>query len=129
MFWLVFLAFFVFDQLTKIMASIYFEIMPNHGISFGWLNQLPAEIMTIFLIFFAAGIAYVWRKKWSRNQKISGLFWAGVASNLLDRVLFGEVSDWIALPYVGIKNNFADFYISIALILLFIQEFRASHEN
>ena len=129
MFWLVFLAALTLDQFTKLIAPIYFEIVPNHGISFGWFSQLSTEFVTIFLLFFTIGVAFMWRKKWRRNQVITGLFWAGVVSNLLDRVFLGGVNDWISLPYVGIKNNLADFYISIALILLFIQEFRASNEH
>jgi signal peptidase II len=129
MFWPVFLTALVFDQLTKLMASIYLEVDLNYGVSFGWLDQLPSEVITALLIFLVVGIAYLLKKEWQRNKAIAGLFWAGVLSNLLDRVLFGGVIDWISLPYVEIKNNLADFYLSIALVLLFIQEFRGRYEH
>lgn len=129
MFWLVFLASLVLDQSTKLLAPIYFEVDLNAGVAFGWLNQVPGGVVTALLIFLAMGIAYWLRKEWQRHPVIAGLFWAGVVSNLLDRILLGGVSDWISLPYLELKNNLADFYLSIALILLFIEKFKARHEN
>lgn len=129
MFWLVFLAALTIDQFTKLIAPTYFELVPNHGISFGWLSQLPPEAVTVALVFFAVSIAYGFRKEWRQNQALAGLFWAGVVSNLLDRILFGGVSDWITLPYIELKNNLADFYLLVALILLLIKELRAGYER
>lgn len=129
MFWLIFLAALVLDQSSKLIASTYFEFEMNAGVSFGWLNQVPNGVVIALLILLAVGMAYWLRKEWQRHPVISGLFWAGVVSNLLDRILLGGVSDWISLPYIELKNNLADFYLSIALMLLIIQEFRARHEN
>ncbi len=129
MFWLVFLTALTIDQFTKLIAPMYFELVPNHGISFGWLSQLPTQVVTMGLVFIAVWIAYGLRREWQRNQLVAGLFWAGAISNLLDRILFGGVSDWITLPYVEIKNNLADFYLFIALLLLFIKELRARYEH
>lgn len=129
MFWLVFLAALVLDQLTKLVASTYVEVNLNYGVSFGWFEQVPAGVMTVLLIFLAVGIAYLLKRQWRRHPVIAGIFWAGVISNLLDRVLLGGVSDWISLPFVEVKNNLADFYLSIALMLLLIQQLRTRHER
>jgi lipoprotein signal peptidase len=129
MFWPVFLVSLVFDQLTKLLAAAYLETSLNHGISFGWLANFPSEMMTALLVFLAMIMAYSLRREWRRRPVIAGLFWAGVVSNLLDRILLGGVIDWISLPYVEIKNNLADFYLAIALILLFIKELRSHSER
>jgi len=127
MFWLVFMVALVTDQLTKLIAANYLEINLNNGIAFGWLSKFSGDNISVFLIFLAVAMAYLLRKEWRQNQAVSGLFWAGAISNLLDRVLLGGVIDWISLPYLEIKNNLADFYLSVSLMLLFIKELRSQY--
>ncbi len=124
MWWLIFLTALVADQLTKLIAPNYVEVVSNYGISFSWLDSVPSSIITLFLIVFAVWVALTLKEQWKHYPKISALFWAGVISNLLDRILFGQVSDWISLPMLDIKNNLADFYLSISLLLLLIQELK-----
>ncbi len=129
MFWLVFVTALVIDQASKLLATLYLEISFNQGISFGWLAELSSSSILILLIFSAMTMAYILRQEWLRYQVAAGLFWAGAISNLLDRILLGGVVDWISLPLMEIKNNLADFYLSIALLLLFIQKIRNQHES
>ncbi|MBT3250076.1 MAG: hypothetical protein HN846_01095 [Candidatus Pacebacteria bacterium] len=129
MFWPVFLISLVLDQISKLIAAAYLETDLNSGISFGWLSELSSETMTVLLVFLAIAIAYLLKKEWRRHPAIYGLFWAGVISNLLDRIFFGGVIDWISLPYLEIKNNLADFYLFISLILLLIKEFKGRYEG
>lgn len=129
MFWLVFLTAFLLDQFTKLLAPLYVEVSLNPGISFGWLSQLPFGLTTFLLIVLMVGIAIALRREWGRHRLISGLFWAGAISNLVDRLLLGAVSDWLPLPYFTVKNNLADIYLSVALLMLLVQELRSHHEN
>lgn len=124
MFWLVFLLSLFIDQLSKLLAGFYLEIVVNQGISFGWLSQLPVGLINFGLLLIALFLAFILKKEWQRHHIISGLFWAGVISNLIDRFLLGGITDWLPIPFTEIKNNLADIMMSLALLGLLIKEFK-----
>ncbi|MBU0576191.1 signal peptidase II [Patescibacteria group bacterium] len=131
MFWLVFLLTFLVDQFTKLIAPLYFKITLNYGVSLGWFSQIPTGVITLALLGLAVGLAYMFRREWHRYPVISGLFWAGLISNLLDRILFGGVTDWLQLPMTQVSNNLADMAMSLALLLLLVNEIQRhyGHSN
>jgi len=105
------------DQTSKFLASkLGFEIVSNQGIAFGllpgfaWLAILPLALLSIFLA----------RKLLSKylilNTKYLILILGGGISNLIDRLLFGAVRDWISLPMVP-TFNLADFSISLGFLV------------
>lgn len=127
MFWLVFLSTFFIDQLTKLSAGIYLEVVINQGISFGWLSQVRVGAINFMLLISALVLAFILKKEWKRYPALSGLFWAGVVSNLVDRILLGGVVDWLPIPFFEIKNNLADIAMSLALLGLLIKEIKAHY--
>lgn len=66
------------------------------------------------------GIFFIFRKEWLNNPVASGLFFGGAVSNILDRMFFGAVKDWIKIPLFGIYNNLADWFIFIGLAMFLI---------
>jgi len=103
------------DQITKYIAVINLNWMANTGISFGVFPRFPLWILfaLTFLMFYLMILYKIkFDLKWS-------LLLAGMGGNLIDRVRFGYVIDWIPLPFpiiVRLYLNIAD----IALIIGFI---------
>ncbi|MBU0578440.1 signal peptidase II [Patescibacteria group bacterium] len=127
MFWLVFLSTFFIDQLTKLLAGSYFEVVINQGISFSWFSRVPVIIINFVLLVSALVLFFVLKKEWQRHLVLSGLFWAGVVSNLVDRILLGGVTDWLPMPFFEITNNLADIVIGVALLGILIKEIKAHY--
>ncbi|MDR2137274.1 MAG: signal peptidase II [Synergistaceae bacterium] len=86
----------------------------NRGISFSllarhpWGGWLAAAVSVGFLGTLCAGSETI------RSSSGMPLLWAGALGNLIDRVLYGYVVDWI---YVGIFVNLADLWLCLGLVL------------
>lgn len=61
---------------------------------------------------------YVWR---NMQGIFTGLFIGGAVSNIIDRIYFGGVRDWFPIPFVGLRNNLADWAIFLAVFLSVVQ--------
>jgi lipoprotein signal peptidase len=108
----------VVDQVSKL------QFFPpggavNPGISFGFLDALPAFIWALLLIGVQVILLWALRSFWKTFPALTGLFFGGAFSNVLDRILLGGVRDWLPIPFTQIKNNLADWFICFALIVFF----------
>lgn len=95
------------DQLFKFLALKFFHSVFNRGIAFGLGENVP-----ILLIIIAYSILVLWIL---RNKSGLGeiLLLAGGAGNILDRLIFGNIVDWIRLG--NLWFNLADVYIAIGV--------------
>lgn len=116
MFWLVYLSVLVLDQFSKLLATQWLLGSVNSGIAFAWFKQLPSDLMTILVGGVAVLVVGLGRDLWSRYPIFSALFWAGVSSNLLDRLLVGGVVDWWPWPLFKFTNNLADLVLVLGLV-------------
>ncbi|NCN24037.1 MAG: hypothetical protein COU65_01545 [Candidatus Pacebacteria bacterium CG10_big_fil_rev_8_21_14_0_10_42_12] len=108
------------DQLSKYFSSL---AQVNTGVAFGLLADSFFSVKLASLFFFAVTIFIVWQF-WSNWQKIPvalGMFMGGVFGNLLDRLVYGGVRDWLTLPFINLTNNLADWFIFISLSWLTMQ--------
>jgi signal peptidase II len=152
-FFYLFILFAVFvDQVSKYFIIEYFNINPellindflyeanqylnivivwNKGFAFGLFqnNIFSINILYIFLIGSVILVLIVYAYK--LNQKyyflIFGLIIGGALGNLIDRILYGAVVDFIDLHYINLNwyvFNIADICISIVCILLVLAEIR-----
>ncbi len=141
LFWLS--AFFVIflDRFTKylILQSDFTEIkifsflnlvkVWNKGIVFGLFYKNNIVIITIsFLILLILFFTYRWAKKGNKFLKISfGLLFGGGISNLIDRVIYKGVLDFIDL-HIGKYHwpvfNVADVFITLSVFLLIYKYIR-----
>lgn len=116
-------------------ASIEESIVTyNGGISFGWQpfgslswgdNALVLAIISLLLM------VVIWcRDFWFKHPILLGSFIGGAISNLVDRVIWGGVQDWIPvgrlwgwtkLPGTTLQNNVADWVIVLVLLRLFLE--------
>jgi len=89
-----------------------FRMAWNRGVNFG-LFANDAEVMRWLLIAVALAIA-LWVWLWVRHEPHSvtvkvaaGLLVGGALGNVIDRVLYGAVADFLNMSCCGIENPFA----------------------
>ena len=112
------------DQLTKQWAHLNGWVQFNSGISFSflegisvvWISALAVFVMLMFMFFFRQAMSIV--------PAQVGLVIGGGISNLLDRVQYGAVRDWLPIPGMNVSNNLADWFILIGLLSLIVKELR-----
>lgn len=99
-----------------------FTYVENNGVAFGSFagNRWIFVVLTTALI--AAILIYMFKKK-----PKSKLFYASVAlvvgggiGNLIDRIFYGYVIDYISLSFFPPVCNFADYCITVGTVLLMI---------
>ena len=99
-----------------------FTYVENNGVAFGRFagNRWVFVVLTTALI--AAILIYMFKKK-----PKSKLFYASVAlvvgggiGNLIDRIFYGYVIDYISLSFFPPVCNFADYCITVGTVLLMV---------
>ena len=141
--------FIMFDQITKYLASTnlplngpnvtwiphLFEVSyhQNPGMSFGALEGQQFLFMIATIV--ALGIfGYLFLSTDYKNKKVFSLsivfFIAGTLGNAIDRALFGYVIDFMHFPFLdyllgnsNFYNNWADMYLSAAIVLFTLDLF------
>lgn len=104
--------------LKKVTSFFNIVLTKNTGVSFSFFNglssQLPLIVLTLFII--------IWLVRWLRKEslhyhRLAVVFiLAGAIGNLIDRVRFGGVIDFLDVHYGGWHwpaFNLADTWISI----------------
>lgn len=127
------------DQLTKTWAedalALYqtpdfgFALTHNYGMAFG-LSLPTWSIYAIIVAVLAVGAWLVVKNKlWRDHWHLTGLalLLSGAIGNLIDRVRFGYVIDFIKI-YWWPTFNLADVFI-VAAVLLFAWEFLVREEG
>ena len=85
--------------------------MSNSGAAFGIGENIP--LWLIIGIFLAVLLA-AYQDRFRLGELI---FLAGGAGNILDRLIYGKIVDWI--KFGNLWFNLADVYISLGVILIF----------
>ena len=120
-----FFALLLLDQFTKYLFynlqrwKEYRLFTPVFNTWIWWSIPLPWNLINIITAFIIFIIVWAWKKKYI-NAWIAVFLLSGAWGNLIDRVLWWWVRDFIDLHYRPIFN-FADMYLSIAGILLIWQ--------
>ena len=116
-----------FDQLTKYLffnLKIWKELWLLEPVFNQWISWwISANIFIVICISFIGLWAFFWL--WREKYFSSISFWFLIAWtiwNLLDRIIFGWVRDFISVWDFPVFN-LADCYLTIAVCLIIIQEF------
>jgi signal peptidase II len=140
---LILLLFFIIDRITKYFAlnklyekGVYFfkyfqlQLQTNPGIAFGiLLPKFLIIFLTIIIIFFIFSYFFKSIKKERYLEAfLLGLIIIGAISNLLDRIFYKEVIDFIQIN-IWPTFNLADAYISIGVILFLIINIKKDSEK
>ena len=102
---------------------------PNRGVAFSTFAELPASVRLPLLLVIPALVTLglgtyavrTWKQQPAAIRAAFVLILSGAVGNLIDRALFGEVTDFVrfrAGDKVLFVNNFADDYISVGAVLL-----------
>lgn len=114
-----------FDLITKLRIDVFppflvFRMAWNRGVNFGlgagfdmrwFLIALAVLISTVVLV-------WLWRKPANRMTYLAGGFLVGGAlGNVVDRLLYGAVADFLNMSCCGLANPFA---FNVADVAIFI---------
>ncbi|MBU1976158.1 MAG: signal peptidase II [Nanoarchaeota archaeon] len=123
----VFLAILIFDQITKLAFLTYpgkdfgwiaFHLVKNTGASFGMLKAF-GFFLALLSIMALVVIAWYYVRSNSRVQLFLTIIGAGVLGNLLNRITYGYVIDFVDLKWWPVFNV-ADSAIVVGVIGLAI---------
>ena len=107
---------FLLDQLTKFLFYQSEGGSLNTGISFSFFSSstLLGQILLIPIMMFF--VVIIFRLFGAKFPFLSGLLIGGAVSNIVDRLLFGGVRDFLPVPFFLIQNNLADWAILVGLV-------------
>lgn len=148
-FWIAALAIFVLDQASKafvlyvldLQTRLSLDVLPpflnlrmawNDGVNFGLLGGLDMRWPLVGL----ALVISIWVTIWVRNKSswaklAAGLLVGGAIGNVIDRVIYGAVADFLNMSCCGIDNPFAFNVADVAIFagavgLIFIADSKES---
>lgn len=112
-------------SVTVIDNLLTFTYVENKGMAFGMLaNQRWIFIALASIVILALVIAVFKLKNQSRLFYISAaLLIGGGIGNLIDRILYGYVVDYIALSFFPPVCNFADYCVTAGVIIFLVYLF------
>lgn len=98
------------DQILKLLAVKFFHPALNSGIAFGIGENIPViTTIVVYLILFIS----IYKSGFKYGEM---LLLAGGAGNILDRLIYGKIIDWIR--FGNLWFNLADGYIVAGIILI-----------
>lgn len=137
------------DQIIKLIISYnmnvndsiviinnFFKITYAHNIGAAWSILSGGRIILIILGIVAINLIYVFfinNKELNKKQQIIyGLLLSGILGNLIDRIIYGYVIDYLDFNIFGYNYpifNLADILIVISVILIIIFSFKVKNET
>ena len=126
------------DQMTKwlvaatispgsfiaLVGSVGLTALRNSGASFGMLKGWNVILIGVSLVAGAAVV--VWQKKlapWKGGTLLCGLLLGGILGNLIDRLFFGSVFDFIKVGWWP-AFNIADATLTLCVIGLLLRSLK-----
>jgi signal peptidase II len=101
-----------FDQLIKlIVVSIEYPYVLNTGIAFGLFAGIPLINLVVSIFFLL--VVFLFKKEF--GIFVFCFICAGAVSNIIDRIIYSGVIDYIILPILP-AFNLADLFINIGVI-------------
>ena len=128
------------DRIAVIDGFFYLTHVRNPGAAFSLFASAPAEIRMPFFVvstLIAIGLVISFFRKLSPGDRLAalalGLILGGAVGNLLDRLIYGAVVDFLRLQLWGGYSwpdfNVADSSIVIGVALLVLELFASEGES
>ena len=119
----------IVDQATKWWGRGEGRVTYNTGISFQLLSEFEVIAQVIGIISILVLLSWMLRKYWKKQPQVWALLVGAGCSNLLDRVIFGGVQDFLPVPFFNITNNIADWVITVCLLWVAWQVIREKDQS
>lgn len=97
----------------------------NSGVSFGLGGALPWIVVNAVVL---ALLARMLARSHGRMRFALGLILVGGVGNVLSRMIWGAVVDWMPMPIQG-TNNLADWYIAAGIVWWLLLQYRSEHRT
>jgi len=121
------------ESIEVIKNFFYITYVNNYGGAWSILNNQVVYLVIITIIVLFMLIKYMSKFKVNiRNEIAFGLLFGGIFGNLIDRVCFGFVKDFLDFKIFGYNFpvfNFADIAIFFGVILLGIAIIKGEDKN
>ncbi|MEA1048621.1 signal peptidase II [Lamprobacter modestohalophilus] len=129
-------------QVLELLPNLNLTLLFNRGAAFsfladagGWQRWLLAGFALLITVVLVTWLVRLQPGKWLLASSLA-LIIGGAIGNLIDRVVFGHVVDFIQvyLPLIPVRLfnpwpafNVADSAISVGVVILLIETFRGEH--
>ena len=109
------------DYIARRLAAGVLKISRNAGAAFGIMSGSPELALWLSgaALLIILGVIYFADMKPFTRFGLS-LMAGGALSNLLERIFFGYVVDWIPVPFFDLRYNLADVEISLGALIVFV---------
>lgn len=120
------------ESITIIPGFFHFTKIYNDGASWSLFSGHPLILILVTFIILVILLIYQYKfiPKW-RNAMAFGLLYGGIIGNLIDRMLYGYVIDFLDFKIFNFNYpvfNIADIGIVIGILLLIIAIFKKEDE-
>lgn len=98
------------------------QYVENRGVAFGLMKDMRWLFVVLTSLMIAAIIFYMFKNRPDGKlfYILAGLIIGGGIGNLIDRILYGYVIDYLSLSFFPPVCNFADYCISGGVFILLI---------
>lgn len=107
---------------APLLPGLSLRFVENPGISFGIMGGSPLAVTLLTGAMIVVLLVWFIRSHVVREQFALGFILAGALANLIDRLVHGSVTDFLAwgpLEAPLFTNNLADIWITLGVIFLF----------
>lgn len=118
------------ERTYGLVSGLSFDFTRNYGLAFGlsanrWVIIVISVLLMGFLLWFA-------RAEWKNAHRLAAvaalLMGVGALSNLMDRIRYGYVVDWISVQYWSVFN-LADVWITLGALLIVLQYWKHDYRK
>lgn len=109
-------------EAAPLMPGLSLRLLSNPGVSFGLFAGSPWPVTLVTAVMTVAFAVWFYRSRMEREYLAIGCIMAGAASNLIDRLINGAVTDFLMFGSVNaplFTNNLADIWITLGVVILF----------
>jgi signal peptidase II len=109
------------DSIPMISGVFHLTLVKNTGIAFGLLSGIPGFLMTFVIVLVLAIFVLSFNlEKSSRSAQLGlGFILGGAAGNLIDRLFWGHVTDFLDFRIWPVFN-LADSFITVGVLIFLV---------
>lgn len=113
------------DQGSKWLAQFLgLQITYNTGVAFGAFAALDQGVLLVSILVIGGVTWWVLKQSDQLTLLLGGIFVGAGLSNVLDRLWYEGVRDWMYVPILNVHNNLADWLLSLVVVVVILQEIR-----